>query len=123
MCGRVPGLPPVPEQVGQGASELSRRLIVVPSIAASNGDRRLGLHVGPAGGSRRARAVAEAATAATAAVEQVAEQVGDVEVPAAPPPPWPKPPGKPPKPPAPAPANIERMSSYSLRLAVSPTTS
>src|SRR4051795_12462712 len=34
MCGRVPGLPPVPEQVGQGASELSRMLIVVPSIEA-----------------------------------------------------------------------------------------
>src|SRR3954454_16816682 len=35
MCGLVPGLPPVPLQSGQGASEVSRSEIVTPSIASS----------------------------------------------------------------------------------------
>ena len=34
MCGLVPGLPPVPEQSGQGASEVSRSEMVTPSRAS-----------------------------------------------------------------------------------------
>ena len=36
MCGLVPGLPPVPLQSGQGASEVSRSEIVTPSVASVN---------------------------------------------------------------------------------------
>ena len=36
MCGLVPGLPPVPLHCGQGASEVSRRLIVTPSTESVN---------------------------------------------------------------------------------------
>ena len=34
MCGLVPGLPPVPEQSGQGASDVSRSEMVTPSRAS-----------------------------------------------------------------------------------------
>ena len=77
MCGRVPGLPPVPWQLLQGASELSRSGSVVPSIASANADRGLRLEVGAAA-RLLLRAGTPGATAATAA-EHAAEDVAEVE--------------------------------------------
>src|SRR5687767_14772573 len=115
-CGRVPGLPPVPEQVGHGASELSLRLMVLPSMA-----------------SWKSRVVSVSTSAPLLGRGVL------VRVPKPPPPPpprlnrspkrsemsklpgppvgWPppNPPGKPPPP-----AKTERISSYSLRFAGSP---
>ena len=91
MCGLVPGLPPVPEQSGQGASEVSRSEMVTPSMASvklivaevsTSGPFAAG---GAPAGRRRAAAeqVAEHVAEAAAAAGAVAEQVVEVEAPAA----------------------------------------
>ena len=128
MCGLVPGLPPVPWQSGQGASEVSRRLIVTPSIASVKPIVAVVSTSAPR--TRRARwvlrrraaaaeEVAEHVAEAAASAAAVAQQVVDVEAAgaaagaaeaaaeAAEPPP----------------AVAARISSYFLRFSASPTTS
>ena len=92
MCGRVPGLPPVPWQVAHAASEVSRSEIVTPSRASTNpivavvstSPPRRGRGWRVARPAALVEDVAEhVAEAAGAAARPVAQQVVDVEAAAA----------------------------------------
>ena len=108
MCGRVPGLPPVPEQSGQGASEVSRRRDRDAVEGVGEADRRRR--------SRRRRPSADAAAGCGRAGAGLAEEVAEHVAEAAPAPPparsrsrslRSKPPPPPPKPAAEAAGALE----------------
>ena len=71
--GLVPGLPPVPEQSGHGASELSRSEMVTPSIASV----KPMVVVVSTSAPLRGRVGLLGAAAAEAAAEEVAEHVAE----------------------------------------------
>ena len=71
MCGRVPGLPPVPWHVGHAASEVSRSDTVTPSSASVNEMVVVVLTVAPRRGARLL------GLGALAAPEEVTEHVAE----------------------------------------------
>src|SRR6478735_10279671 len=118
-CGLVPGLPPVPEQSGHGASEVSRSEIVTPSRASVKLIVAVVSTSAPFCGRRcwvRCRPPPKRSPNMSPKPPPPPARSRSRSLrsnPPAPPPPPPKPPGNPPR--KPPPEQSPRISSYFLR--------